>query len=75
MSAEKAPSPFSQGAVTEFDPDQQEPPLEFSTNAPLAPSSDPQYPTGLKLGIIIFGLCLAVFCVALDNTIIATAIC
>lgn len=32
------------------------------------------YPTGLKLAIILSGLCLSVFCVALDNTIIATAI-
>lgn len=32
------------------------------------------YPTGLKLAIIMFGLCLSVFCVALDNKIIATAI-
>lgn len=31
-------------------------------------------PTGLKLTTIIVGLCLAVFLVALDNTIIATAI-
>lgn len=34
----------------------------------------PDYPTGLKLAVIMFGLCLSVFCVALDNTIIATAI-
>ena len=32
------------------------------------------YPTGPTLAIQVFGLCLAVFCVALDNTIIATAI-
>ena len=29
---------------------------------------------GLKLFVTLLGLCLAVFCVALDNTIIATAI-
>ncbi|KAK2768840.1 MFS sugar transporter [Arachnomyces sp. PD_36] len=34
----------------------------------------PEYPTGLPLAIIISGLCLAVLLVALDNTIIATAI-
>lgn len=33
-----------------------------------------EYPTGLKFGIITLALCLAVFLVALDNTIIATAI-
>lgn len=32
------------------------------------------YPTGLKFAIIFIGLELAVLCVALDNTIIATAI-
>ena len=30
--------------------------------------------SGVKLAIIIVGLCFSVFCVALDNTIIATAI-
>jgi len=32
------------------------------------------YPTKWKLGAITLGLCLSVFCMALDNTIIATAI-
>ena len=35
---------------------------------------DIEYPSGLKLTAITFALCLCVFCVALDNTIIATAI-
>ncbi|KAJ7780774.1 major facilitator superfamily domain-containing protein [Mycena maculata] len=33
-----------------------------------------EYPTGLRLGLITLALCLSVFLVALDNTIIATAI-
>ena len=33
-----------------------------------------EYPTGLKLVIITVALCFVVLCVALDNTIIATAI-
>ncbi|KAJ7758576.1 major facilitator superfamily domain-containing protein [Mycena maculata] len=33
-----------------------------------------EYPTGLKLGLITLALCLSVFLVSLDNTIIATAI-
>lgn len=45
---------------------------EDVTNAPSQKSS--QQPTGLKLLTILLGLCIAVFCVALDNTIIATAI-
>jgi hypothetical protein len=32
------------------------------------------YPTGAKLALILFALCLSVFLVALDQTIIATAI-
>lgn len=43
---------------------------ERSTSA----SSEPQYPEGLKLITIILALCLAVFLVALDQTIISTAI-
>ncbi|KAH7382083.1 putative HC-toxin efflux carrier [Cadophora sp. MPI-SDFR-AT-0126] len=33
-----------------------------------------EYPTSLKLGLITLALCLSVFLMALDNTIIATAI-
>ncbi|CAG7915444.1 unnamed protein product [Penicillium olsonii] len=33
-----------------------------------------QYPSPLKLAVIVTALCLAIFCMALDNTIIATAI-
>jgi hypothetical protein len=35
---------------------------------------NPDYPTGFKLVTLIIALCLAVFLVALDQTIIATAI-
>ena len=40
------------------------------------PAEEPEaeYPRGLKLATVIVALCLAVFLVALDNTIIATAI-
>lgn len=34
----------------------------------------PSYPTGLKFGMILFALFISLFCVALDSTIIATAI-
>jgi len=33
-----------------------------------------EYPSGVKLTLITVALCLSVFCMALDNTIIATAI-
>ncbi|KAI3390931.1 hypothetical protein diail_8346 [Diaporthe ilicicola] len=39
-----------------------------------AAEADQNYPSGLKLTIIMLGLELAVLCVALDNTIVATAI-
>lgn len=35
---------------------------------------DIEYPTSIKLTLITVALCLTVFCIALDNTIIATAI-
>ncbi|KAF1953927.1 MFS transporter [Byssothecium circinans] len=35
---------------------------------------DHEYPTSWKLAVITIALCLSVFCMALDNTIIATAI-
>ena len=38
------------------------------------PPQDAAHQTGLRLAITILDLCLSVFCVALDNTIIATAI-
>ncbi|KAL8954074.1 MAG: hypothetical protein Q9222_000131 [Ikaeria aurantiellina] len=37
-------------------------------------SEEPEYPSGAKLTIITVALCLSVFLMALDNTIIATAI-
>jgi len=44
-----------------------------SLPAPLK-EEDIEYPHGLKLAIILAALCFAVFLVALDNTIISTAI-
>lgn len=38
------------------------------------PEDDIEYPHGLKLAVILAALCLAVFLVALDQTIISTAI-
>lgn len=38
------------------------------------PDADIEYPTGLKLTLIILSLCLAIFLVALDQTIIAPAL-
>ncbi|KAJ7618239.1 major facilitator superfamily domain-containing protein [Mycena rosella] len=38
------------------------------------PAFEPEYPTGLRLGLLTFALAISVFLVALDNTILATAI-
>ncbi|PWY90526.1 MFS general substrate transporter [Aspergillus sclerotioniger CBS 115572] len=34
----------------------------------------PEYPTSWRLALIVSGLCLSIFCMALDNTVLATAI-
>ncbi|KAJ7499722.1 major facilitator superfamily domain-containing protein [Mycena latifolia] len=38
------------------------------------PAFEPEYPTGLRLGLLTFALAISVLLVALDNTIISTAI-
>ncbi|OGM43338.1 hypothetical protein ABOM_008732 [Aspergillus bombycis] len=43
-----------------------------SESDPIQPQ--PEYPSGLVLGVTILALCISVFCVALDMTIISTAI-
>ncbi|KAH7322428.1 MFS multidrug transporter [Stachybotrys elegans] len=40
----------------------------------LANNEEAEYPSGLKLGLIVLALCLSVFLIALDNAIIATAV-
>ncbi|KAM0342627.1 hypothetical protein ACHAPU_009356 [Fusarium lateritium] len=48
----------------------QSPPASGAENG----GAQQEYPTGVKLGLITLALCLAVFVMALDNSIIATAI-
>ncbi|TKA73428.1 hypothetical protein B0A49_06837 [Cryomyces minteri] len=45
-----------------------------AADKPEGEEEEETYPTGLKLLLITIALCLSVFCMALDNTIIATAI-
>lgn len=49
---------------------EQQPP----NGAQAGPPEPPSYPTPLVFGINMFALYLSIFCVALDNTIISTAI-
>jgi hypothetical protein len=44
------------------------------SNHPDDDSDGPQYPTGFALVILIVALCLSMFLIALDQTILATAI-
>lgn len=48
--------------------------LEESHSSDKEDEDEVEYPSGLKLAVISLALCLAVFLMALDNTIIATAI-
>ncbi|KAF2433313.1 MFS general substrate transporter [Tothia fuscella] len=62
------------GASKEMEADGGE--LAHTVTKQSAVEGDPDYvyPSGLKLILITIALCLSVFCMALDNTIIATAI-
>ncbi|KAK0125395.1 hypothetical protein ONS95_000587 [Cadophora gregata] len=62
------------GAPTETDKKEEVVMTEKEAQAKKDAEEDLQYPHGLKLWIILGALCLAVFLVALDQTIISTAI-
>ena len=47
---------------------------DITVNHADPPEEEMEYPHGIKLGIILAALCLSVFLVALDQTIISTAI-
>jgi hypothetical protein len=49
-------------------------PTETSMQVAEKQATEDVYPTGSKLGVIILALAIAVFCVALDSTVISTAI-
>ncbi|KAF2501660.1 MFS general substrate transporter [Lophium mytilinum] len=46
--------------------------LPSTTDAP--PAEEKIYPSGLKFGLIVFSLCLALFLAGLDQTVITTAV-
>jgi MFS family permease len=48
--------------------------VDDSNDAPVEPEDESKYLSGFKLGILTLGLCLTTFVIALDNTIIATAL-
>ncbi|KAF7190997.1 MFS-type efflux pump MFS1 [Pseudocercospora fuligena] len=48
--------------------------IEADADAQAEQEDQTEFPHGLKLAAITIALCLSVFCMALDNTIIATAI-
>ncbi|KAL5341493.1 major facilitator superfamily domain-containing protein [Aspergillus crustosus] len=50
------------------------PPPKVEETSHAVEKPEPEYPSFWKLVLITIGLCLAVFCLALDNTILTTAI-
>ncbi|KAF5984804.1 putative DHA14-like major facilitator [Fusarium bulbicola] len=62
----------SKNAATKECSSPEESDATLGNNSPSTPRTE--YPSGLRLTSLIIGLCLAVLLVALDNTIIATAI-
>ncbi|KAJ7594495.1 major facilitator superfamily domain-containing protein [Mycena floridula] len=67
---EPVAAPSVQSTLAASDPEKEKEPLPVNAVA----EGPQQYPSGAKLAFITLGLCLATFVVALDNTIIATAI-
>jgi hypothetical protein len=47
---------------------------QVSSTTTAQPPATPSYPTGFAFGITLFALFISLFCVALDSTIISTAI-
>ena len=74
MSAEKTSSPETTTVINESYLDQQNLGHGQGASQKSEGLSEPIYPASRDLTIILLGLCLSVFCVALDNTIIATAV-
>jgi hypothetical protein len=73
MESQKESKEVSAVTTTKNDQDVAKDKEDEARNAELD-DEDIEYPHGLKLAIILTALCLAVFLVALDQTIIATAI-
>ncbi|KAK9319075.1 major facilitator superfamily domain-containing protein [Lipomyces orientalis] len=67
-------SPSSYPEMNENDSNSAKEVETTKTSEDAADEENQEYPTGVSLLIIVIGLCLAVLLVALDNTIIATAI-
>ena len=71
----KSGTPLEKSARASLDVDNTAPETKEKEDDAASEEEDlSRYPTGLPLVFIIVALCLAVFLVALDQTIIATAI-
>ncbi|KAF2645802.1 MFS general substrate transporter [Massarina eburnea CBS 473.64] len=71
VDTEKQPAPSSVSSVQEKGPETTD---AVSGAGEPEEAEEQEYPTAWKLAVITVALCLSVFCMALDNTIIATAI-
>lgn len=76
-SSQRSPTPKLDSSSDSSNVEIQDEKAQLEIQAVGTTSSDEEnlvYPKGVKLGLITLALCLSVFLVALDNTIIATAI-
>jgi hypothetical protein len=69
-----SPSISNENQKQDLDPSKKDDDAPNLEKVPAKNESEIVYPTGFKLYAIILALCLAIFLVALDQTIIATAI-
>ncbi|KAJ7339834.1 major facilitator superfamily domain-containing protein [Mycena albidolilacea] len=68
----EGPPNGSPNSISQFGPNEKE--KGSSSGSQTAPETAEDFPHGLKLVVLMVALCLTVFLVALDNSIIATAI-
>lgn len=73
--SECSPSVTTPTAVQHLENEMEEPDDSNQAHNPTQTQDDGhKYPTGIRLALIILALCMSVFLMALDNSIIATAI-
>lgn len=72
VTSDKTPPPNDGDVITPVDNETDGAPVTQSVSA-VSDDSNMVYPKGFRLAVIFISLCFAVFLVALDQTIIATA--
>ncbi|KAK3064895.1 hypothetical protein LTR53_018345, partial [Teratosphaeriaceae sp. CCFEE 6253] len=73
--AKPEPAVQRPASPTSYEPEMEKPAASpLDTNSPTEPSNDPEYPPFRQRLLVMIAILLAVFLIALDRTIIATAI-